>query len=224
MDWRLANGLKTLLEQVNRLYPSRSRASDGTIGDAAHAATKSEHNPNAAGVVTALDITHDPANGADMNKLAESLILSEDPRVWYIIFNRRIWQGGVWTPYYGDNPHDKHLHISADQKPSLYDKADPWQISKGDSEMPTRDQINIAFMAALNRPATERELKDYQAVEWTTFLMTLYNNNLDFRTKAANYDSLKAALDIARKQSAPAQPATSLTKDNVIRYLQDHLQ
>src|SRR5688572_5430698 len=110
MAWRLAKSLITLRNQINQLAPYRSTASDGTIGDSAHAAVKSEHNPNSAGVVTAMDITHDPAQGADMNALASKLISSGDDRIWYIIFNKRIWEGGSWSPYYGANDHSKHLH------------------------------------------------------------------------------------------------------------------
>lgn len=130
MAWRLAGSLITLRDQYNAAYPNRSKASDGTLGDAAHAAVKSEHNPNAAGVVTAMDITHDPAHGADMNVLKESLI--QDSRTWYVIFNRRIWERGVgWYAYNGANLHDKHLHISTMQSSNLYDDNRQWQIKGG---------------------------------------------------------------------------------------------
>lgn len=132
MAWRLAKSLITLRSQVDAAWPNRSKASDGTIGDAAHQATKSEHNPNAAGVVTAIDITHDPASGADMQKLADSLIASGDSRIWYIIFNRRIWEDGRWTPYSGtSDPHTNHLHLSTNQNPYSYDDPSPWNIKGG---------------------------------------------------------------------------------------------
>lgn len=136
MSWRLAYSLETLRNQVNAAYPNRSRVSDGTIGDTAHQAVKSEHNPNGAGVVTAMDITHDPANGADMNQLKERLI--KDPRTWYVIFNKRIWEGS-WTNYYGSNPHDKHLHISTKQTAAQYDNKSNWDIG---GDMPIPDQDN----------------------------------------------------------------------------------
>src|SRR5262245_33953750 len=43
--WRVAQCLLTLLGQVDELAPKRSRRCDGTIGDAAHAARTSDHNP-----------------------------------------------------------------------------------------------------------------------------------------------------------------------------------
>ena len=141
----LLKSLATLLSQVNQEWPSRNKASDGLIGDAAHQATKSEHNPNSAGVVTAMDITHDPANGADMNRLAEALTTSGDTRVWYVIFNRRIWEAGKWKPYNGANPHDKHLHISVNQSPYSYDDPSSWSIIRqGDSDMPSNVDRSVA--------------------------------------------------------------------------------
>ena len=72
MSYRIAKSLGLLAATVNAAAPNRSKASDGWIGDASHAARKSDHNPNRTpgdgipdGVVCALDITHDPANGCD---------------------------------------------------------------------------------------------------------------------------------------------------------------
>jgi hypothetical protein len=39
-----------------------------------------------------------------------------DPRVWYVIFNRKIYsRTHGWQPrvYLGTNPHDHHVHVSA---------------------------------------------------------------------------------------------------------------
>lgn len=32
--------------------------------------------------------------------------------VKYVIWNRRIWQNGKWTAYFGTSPHTDHVHIS----------------------------------------------------------------------------------------------------------------
>ena len=97
------------LEDANARWPGRSRASDGILGDASHAARKSDHN---AGL--AVDITHDPLRGPDGDDLAELAI--RDPRVTYVIWNRRIWSasraGEGWRAYSGSNPHTHHIHIS----------------------------------------------------------------------------------------------------------------
>lgn len=142
-SWRPAKSLDTLRGQINALAPNRNKAADGTVGDVAHSAVKSDHNPNAAGVVLALDITHDPAGGCNCDLLAQSLVDSRDPRIQYIIWKRRIinrevrpW---VWRPYGGANPHDHHMHLSVDEDPAVYDDATPWwfRIAAGPIAAPT---------------------------------------------------------------------------------------
>ena len=132
MAWRLAKSLGVLRDQVNSLYPNRSKVNDGTIGDASHSATVSDHNPNADGVVTAMDITHDPSHGLDAGKLAEILRLNKDHRIKYIISNRRIASSlvspWVWRPYNGVNPHEEHVHISVMGDKELYDDIHVWHI------------------------------------------------------------------------------------------------
>lgn len=106
---RVAESLEQLRRQLNQMAPNRSKASDGALGDAAHAARKSDHNPDAGGVIRARDFTHDPGGGLDCNWLARTLIASGDPRIRYIIWNTRIWQNGVWKDSKG---HTQHLHLS----------------------------------------------------------------------------------------------------------------
>lgn len=108
--WTLAPALSALIREVNARWPHRSKASDGTIGDTAHSTRKSEHNPDAKGVVRAVDIT---VAGIDKAALLKAVI--GDSRVHYVISDRRIYsRSNRWTPaaYYGANPHDKHVHIS----------------------------------------------------------------------------------------------------------------
>lgn len=129
---RIAKSLDVLRSQINAAAPNRSKASDGWIGDKKHAASKSEHNPNAAGVVRALDITHDPRNGVDAGKLADTIRRSRDSRVLYVISNGRIANSGQpWRKYTGSNPHDKHFHVSVAAGATLYDSAKPWALGEG---------------------------------------------------------------------------------------------
>lgn len=143
MAWRLAISLETLRSQINEAYPNRSKASDGTIGDTAHQAVPSDHNPNSEGVVCALDLTHDPSNGFNAHDLADHLRLHRHPQLKYIISYRRIADESTdwnWTRYDGDNPHDKHIHISVGKgpdgrsAPGTYDSNQPWDIG---GNMPT---------------------------------------------------------------------------------------
>lgn len=133
---RRAKSTQALLEQINALSPNRSTASDGWIGDKAHRARKSDHNPNASGVVQGIDITNDPKHGIVSDKIARLLADSRDPRIKYLISNgmmcRSYRSGGkpawTWTPYKG-NAHDKHFHLSVVDDPALYDDARPWSLS-----------------------------------------------------------------------------------------------
>lgn len=131
--WRPAKSLEVLRYQINAAYPGRNKLSDGTIGDSAHSKTKSEHNPDANGVVRALDITHDPAKGVDCGRIIDALVASRDPRILYVIWNRRICsskvQPWVWRPYTKGNPHDHHFHLSVVDDPALYDNEGPWAIA-----------------------------------------------------------------------------------------------
>lgn len=162
LAWRLAASLDKLRDQVNAAYPTRSKVSDGTIGDAAHAASKSEHNPDSNGVVRALDLTHDPAHGLNAGALAERLRASRDPRILYIISNARIASSyavnGVpawtWRPYSGTNAHRSHVHVSVVESARLYDSVRPWSISPTPTtpqeDDVTPEQIKDAVRAVLH--------------------------------------------------------------------------
>lgn len=136
MSWRVAKSLLHLREQINEAAPARSKASDGTIGDAAHATRSSDHNPwvrdAIGGVVTAMDITHDPAGGCDAQTFVDRLVASRDARIKYIIWNHQIvsstnspWR---WREYGGRNPHTRHFHLSVVSEQMGYDSTTPWRI------------------------------------------------------------------------------------------------
>lgn len=141
--WRVADSLLTLRNQINAKFPGRKKDSDGTIGDIHHCPGSSDHCPNiidaGVGVVTAMDITHDPAHGLNAGDVADALRLTHDPRIKYIISNGRIANfqalGGqppfAWRTYTGPNPHTKHFHISVrpgKTGPSGYDTTTPWSL------------------------------------------------------------------------------------------------
>ncbi len=136
MAWTRAKSLAVLLAEANAVAPHRSKAWDGTIGDSAHAARASRHNPNAAGVVTALDITHDPAHGMDTYALFDYLREHPHPDLYYVISNRRVARrADGWTVkrYTGSSPHDHHIHVAVgtgpDRQPGPpYDDTDSWGL------------------------------------------------------------------------------------------------
>lgn len=85
------------------------------------------------GVVTALDLTHDPQGGFDSYKYAEMLRTKKDPRVKYIISNGKIASSYVnpkweWRGYTGSNKHDRHCHLSVMASKSLYDSTADWDL------------------------------------------------------------------------------------------------
>lgn len=136
MSWRLAESLKQLRIEINAAFPGRSKASDGSIGDTGHSARTSDHNPNDAGVVCAIDVTHDPQSGCTGDRLAAALIKSKDKRIKYLIWNKRMYrayphQGSpawTWKPYNGANAHQHHVHISVVADKNLYDSTDDWDL------------------------------------------------------------------------------------------------
>jgi hypothetical protein len=101
-----------VLQQATAISPSRKKASDGLLPSRAHLKQNpnSDHNSG-----LAVDLTHDINNGIDCADIFKQL--QNDPRVKYLIFNRKIWtpENGV-DIYTGSNPHVKHLHISIKDK------------------------------------------------------------------------------------------------------------
>src|SRR5215831_13160773 len=132
---RIANSLGVLREQVDLAYPNRHKNDDGWIASPQHHLQNpnSDHEPNAAGVVTALDLTHDPANGFDSYSFADMLKANRDHRIKYLISDRRISnpsiQNWAWRHYGGSDPHTGHIHISVSANPSLYDDPGTWELS-----------------------------------------------------------------------------------------------
>lgn len=165
MEWRLASSLETLRAQINAAAPKRSKTSDGSIGDAAHASRSSDHNPwvrdGGKGVVTAVDITHDPRNGIDGGDVAAAVI--KDKRTKYVIWNRRIANpeisSGAWRPYSGSNPHSKHVHVSVKPDKACFDCTDAWRIGDltPNASAPVPEQ-----RPTLRRGAKEPEVRQIQ--------------------------------------------------------------
>ena len=137
MAWRVAASLLKMRDQANACWPNRSKSSDGTVGDAAHASRKSDHNPwvkdGGTGVVTAFDLTHDPGKGVDTWAMAEHLRQTRDPRIKYVISNHRIFNSTdwKWKKYTGSNPHSLHMHVSVHSAKTKYDDTCDWSLAPG---------------------------------------------------------------------------------------------
>lgn len=124
--------------QATRLWPDRSQASDGICASSQHTAQNpgSDHEPHVVyggkQYATAVDLTDDKAHGCDADAWAEWLRTSQDPRVKYVICNRRMFSSYAtktcpaweWRTYSGANPHEKHTHLSI--KPEALFEDGPW--------------------------------------------------------------------------------------------------
>jgi hypothetical protein len=107
----LAANLAALRREINARWPDRDKRSDGWIGDSAHQARRSDHNPDGHGVVHAIDVDKD---GIDPRLLVRRAI--SHPTVEYVIFDRTIWsRRRQFAPrkYAGPNPHTHHIHVSS---------------------------------------------------------------------------------------------------------------
>ncbi len=140
MAWRLAKSLQVLRAQINTAHPDRSTKSDGTIGDANHQGTASDHNPNVQGVVCAFDLTHDPAHGVDGEIIVQAQRKNPHPDLAYMV-----WRGQIfsrirdWKPA-PNSGHYQHVHFSVGvgsdgKKKPPYDDTTLWDIGK-ESPMP----------------------------------------------------------------------------------------
>jgi hypothetical protein len=161
MTWRLARSLTQLRTEVNTLFPARSKSSDGSIGDQAHSTRPSDHNPNAAGVVCAIDITEDNERGVSeiVDLIFAQIIAKRDARVKYLIHEGKICRSyakpGIpawtWAPYTGTNAHMVHGHISVVGTSALYDSAKPWGIHLPAGKTPNITAFRLATTDAERR-------------------------------------------------------------------------
>jgi hypothetical protein len=108
-----------LREQIDDLYLERDRRSDGWIGDTRHSARKSDHNPDANGIVRAIDVDVNlgahPEEVFDLVEKIRKCAKRGDKRFAYIIHDGKIMSPILnWKKrkYRGLNPHKAHFHVS----------------------------------------------------------------------------------------------------------------
>lgn len=132
MAWKLTDGLSNLRSQVNERWPNRDKASDGTIGDAAHQAETSGHNPDdtsgstpewdgdsdSTAEVRAWDMDSDLRESGTTAQMIVDHIRSL-PNISsvlrYMIYNHKIYRasaGWASAAYTGASAHTEHIHFS----------------------------------------------------------------------------------------------------------------
>ncbi len=125
MTPKLCKAGQQLRLQVDDAFGNRQRSSDGWLGDTRHSSRTSDHNPDANGIVRAIDISRNLSGAKEpdlMPDLADQIRFCAkrgDQRIAYVIFNNKIcsrkslWR---WVAYKGINPHVKHCHVSFTKK------------------------------------------------------------------------------------------------------------
>lgn len=134
-SWVVVPDLLSLRAEFDQLAPHRDRGADGTIGDTAHKARSSDHNPD--------DTAGSKVPHSDTDKIPEVHALDVDSTgPWpegmtmarsfnllrlkmmgmgtraplaFLIFDRQIAEYPSWKigPYDGTDPHTGHLHASS---------------------------------------------------------------------------------------------------------------
>jgi glycosidase len=119
--------LVTLRAEFNALNPERDKGADGWIGDAAHQSRPSDHNPDSAGRVHAVDIdSTGPWPDHSFHTYVTNIIADErdkwlDPndicRLEYVIWDHEIYsRTNDFEPRdytRSSDPHTNHAHFSA---------------------------------------------------------------------------------------------------------------
>lgn len=143
-----APACRSLLAEATILAPGRNKASDGICASPKHTAANptSDHETG-----DAVDLTHDPAAGCDVDALFAGIVKRRDPRVKYLIWRRRILRSydkpGVpawtWTPYTGSNPHEKHGHVSI--VPGARNNTALWFITPQEDDMTPEQAKELTY-------------------------------------------------------------------------------
>ena len=129
-----------VLRQATAHCPKRKKASDGLLPSAAHQKQndKSDHNTG-----HAVDLTHDVVAGVDCKKIFQ--YLKGDKRVKYLIFQGKIWSKDRADEgdreYTGSNKHNKHLHISINDK--YGNDTSPWFPWLGELSVISKVKVKI---------------------------------------------------------------------------------
>lgn len=144
---RVSRSLDALLAEINAVAPDRSKVSDGALGDQAHAARTSDHNPDANGIVHARDFTHDPEH-FNSYEFARWLARKRYSWVKYIISAGEIWTPAAgWHQYDGINGHYHHVHVSVNDD-TFRDWGWKHAVPEAQPQTPTVNGVPVDTMIA----------------------------------------------------------------------------
>lgn len=165
------------LKEATAKWPTRRRNSDGICASPKHtkANPNSDHEPHVVhqkvAYATAFDLSDDKANGCDADALVEYLRLKRDPRIKYVIAERRMYSSyptsrypaWTWRPYTGSNPHSSHVHVSIHPQ-AIFDVSEWWpspeegELTDDDRKLLKRIHHELVVGEEGDRPATVAEI------------------------------------------------------------------
>jgi hypothetical protein len=224
MAWVLTAGLQNLRRQVNARWPNRDKASDGTIGDTAHQARTSSHNPDDTAGST-------PAWGGDADTTPEVRAFDQDVDlrepgttaqmevdhirrlpglaavIRYMIFNGKMYHsrdGFAPTSFTGD-PHTGHIHFEgawsqAGDNNTTFD----FKLEEvGDMPLDATDLLKVRTQAALGvydalwSAAKGVDVGDPVRIDWETVGKPIRDNLQAVVGKPVDQASIIAAVNAA---------------------------
>lgn len=226
MAWVLTRGLTTWRNEINTVFPGRDKTTDGSVGNLAHQAGISGHNPDRTGrpeyadgdtrdEVRAIDVDKDlvPGSGVDWMARVVQFVVEKARRGEYVPFRYVIYKpaGGrstIWhrsygwaaRAYTGANAHSEHAHFSGDYS----EKADEWTGSLG---------LAAIRAGSSGEGIDELLIKQGDSGEAVRFWQYLLNRleGAELKIDGDYGPVVAAAVNAYRKKYADAGPATLVT-------------
>jgi hypothetical protein len=176
--------LIALRSEFNSVAPRRDKASDGWIGNRAHALTVSDHNPDESGrtpyedadgvdEVHGLDVDEtgpwpagfnftDRVNRVRLQQIADGPHCRLQNIIWRGMIASRSWGWG-WRPYGGDNGHFQHAHFSARYTTAQENDLRPWGVAPRPVKEPIMQTMPVAI-PLLREGDRDDELAGYNLI------------------------------------------------------------
>lgn len=123
----LVQSLVNLRAEIDRGWPNRDRRTDGWYADP-KVRISYGHNPDGKGAVHAIDVDKD---GINPDWIIDHIFRGSGA-LWYIIWNRGIWdtqRGWRREAYNGSNPHTDHMHIEVFRSAVGENYAGGWNVA-----------------------------------------------------------------------------------------------